>query len=68
MIYAKKINGKQRAWMLKYERETTFEPMHQEEIDSGDMTFIESAKSNIRWFEDWSNDVYQRITDSIPGD
>ena len=60
-IYAKRLNGKQRAWCKKYERETTFEPLFQEDLDSGKISFEEFAKKNIRWFEDWASDTLLRI-------
>lgn len=66
MIYAKKVNGKQRAWLINYEKDTTFQPMHQEELDSGEMTFAEVAKLNIDWFESWSSEVMGLITTDIP--
>lgn len=65
-IYAKKINGKQRAWLKKYEDETTFEPLYQEELDSGEMTFDEVAKENLKWFEDWAGDVFTRVSSGVP--
>ncbi len=65
-IYAKKINGKQRAWLKKYEAETGFEPFYQEEIDSGDKTFDEVARENLDWFEDWSGDVHSRVSSNVP--
>ena len=36
-IFARKVNGKQRAWLKKYEDETGFEPLYQEELDAGTM-------------------------------
>lgn len=65
-IYAKSLNGKQRSWMKLYEDETTFEPLHQDELDQGIMTFAEVAKANIRWFESWKDDAYGRISSNVP--
>jgi len=41
--------------------------MYQEDIDSGDKTFLEAAKANVRWFEEWSSDAHLRIAANIPG-
>ena len=65
-IFAIKINGKQRAWLKKFEDETGFEPDYQEEIDAGTMTFDEVAKYNIDWFENWSGDVHSRVSTNVP--
>ncbi len=65
-IYAKKINGKQRAWLKMYEDETTFEPLYQEKIDSGEMTFDEVVKENLNWFEDWSSEAFSRVSSNVP--
>lgn len=56
-VYVKKVNGKQRRWLLNYEKTTSFEPLYQEELDNGQMTFSEVARANIEWFEDWSKDA-----------
>ncbi|KWW32314.1 hypothetical protein AU374_05914 [Cupriavidus metallidurans] len=66
-IYAKKLTSEQSAWLEQYEKETGFEPMYQEDIDSGDKTFLEAAKANVRWFEEWSSDAHLRIAANIPG-
>jgi len=66
MIYAKKVNGKQRAWLKKYEAETGFEPLYQEDIDSKEKTFAGVADLNCQWFEDWASDTYLSITANIP--
>ncbi|HFH3494436.1 hypothetical protein [Pseudomonas aeruginosa] len=58
----------QRAWLEQYERETTFEPMYQDELDSGEMTWAEVARRNIDWFEDWSSDAHLRIQRNNPAD
>jgi hypothetical protein len=66
MIYAKKLNRRQRAWLQKYEDLTGFEPMHQEDIDSGEMTFAEVARENCQFYEDHTSDMYLLITHNIP--
>jgi len=65
-IYAKKVNGKQKAWLKKYEDETTFEPLHQEELDSSVMTFDEVVRANLDWFEDWAREAFSRASSDIP--
>ena len=68
MIYAKRLNGKQRAWMKRYEDETGIEPLYQEQLDSKEMAFLEVAWENCRWYEEHSSDALLRITDHIPGE
>ncbi len=65
-IFARKVNGKQRAWLKKYEDETTFEPLYQEELDAGTMIFDEVVRANLDWFEDWSSEVFSRVSSDVP--
>lgn len=58
----------QRAWLEQYENETTFEPMHQAELDSGEMTWAQVAQANIDWFESWAMDAHLRIQKNNPAD
>ncbi len=37
-ITSTKATDAQRAWLKQYEDQTGFEPLHQEEFDSGEMT------------------------------
>jgi hypothetical protein len=41
----------------KYEALTGFEPMHLEDIRSGNMTIRDAWESNINWFRDLCGDV-----------
>ena len=66
MIRAKRVNGKQRAWLLLYEKETGFEPLYQEDIDSGELTFAEAASLNCQWYRDYYEEIRARITADIP--
>lgn len=66
-IYAKKITPAQKEWLEHYESLTGFEPIHQEELDSGDMTFNDVRQSNISWYELHTSDVYLRISKQLPG-
>ena len=63
-IYAKKINGAQRRMLKTYASICGFEPMHQDELDSGEMTFNEVWRSNVDWLENVVADV-QNIC--VPG-
>lgn len=56
-IYAKKLNPAQRRAMLRYEQISGFEPMHQDEIDSGEMTFQDAWTRNVHWIESLSDEV-----------
>jgi hypothetical protein len=60
-IYCKRINESERAWLQNFEAETSFEPMHQDELDSGEMTFLEVAKENLRWFQNWSRETLKNV-------
>ena len=65
-ITAKHINGKQRAWLIVYERVTGFEPLHQDELDAGVITFNELVRHNIKWFEEWSTESMAAISTNPP--
>jgi hypothetical protein len=65
MIYAKKINPAQRKMLQKFQDQTMFEPMYQDALDSGEMSFAEVWKENLKWFDDLNNEV-QRIK-AVPG-
>lgn len=67
-IYAKKINQAQRAWLEQYEKETGMEPMHQDELDAGEMRWADVVKANVDWFEAWSMDTLGRIQKNNPAD
>jgi len=56
-VYAKKINSAQRRAMNQYEQVSGFEFMHQDEIDSGEMTFAEAWRQNQSWFDCVASDV-----------
>lgn len=62
-VYSKTATPEQREWLEKYEAATTFEPMHQEDLDAGFMTFEKVAEANVRWFEDWMGDAMDAIPD-----
>lgn len=61
MIYSKKATPAQKKWLLDYELATTFEPMHQDELDSGVMTFEQVVRANQQWFERWVGDAMNAI-------
>ncbi len=65
-VYAKNITKAQRKWLQKYMDKTTFEPMHQEELDTGEMTFKEVAQANLDWFEMWMHDAFHAAEDDLP--
>lgn len=67
-ITSTKATDAQRAWLEQYERETTFEPLHQGELDSGTMTWPEVAKANVDWFEFWAMDAHLAIQKNNPAD
>jgi hypothetical protein len=60
-IYAKKVTKEQREWLTNYEQVTGFEPMAQEDIDSGARTFEQVAKANVDWYECHTTDCFLSI-------
>ncbi|MEW5512014.1 hypothetical protein ABGT16_05275 [Pseudomonas asiatica] len=66
-VTSTKATAEQRAWLQHYENTTGFEAIHQEELDSGEMTFAEVAQQNIDWFEAWSSDAHLQIQRNVPG-
>ncbi len=51
-IYAKKLSKKWREAFEEYETACGFEPMHQDEIDEGEMTVQDAWESNVAWLGD----------------
>ncbi len=66
-IFAKSVTPAQKAWLVMYEETTGFEPMHQEELDSGAMTFQEVRRSNIGWYDDHTTDIFLKVSSSAKG-
>ncbi len=62
-IYAKKLNGKQRVALKKYETLCGFEPMGQDDLDSGQIDFRELWRMNICWLEGVIADITNIDTD-----
>lgn len=50
-VYAKRINQAQRRMLNEYEAISGFEPLCQEDLDSGEMTFLEVWNANIEFLE-----------------
>lgn len=67
-VYAKNIEHSQKAWLEHYEAVTGFEPMHQEELDSGKMSFEDVAKANIKWFEGWAEETVEELREMMQED
>lgn len=65
-IRIKGLTTAQNDWLNLYEGSTGFEPLHLEDLESGEMTFDEAAKSNINWYENHSSDAFAQITDHTP--
>lgn len=47
MIYAKRLNPRQRRLLQRYEDMTGIEPMHQDDLDNGKMTFRDVWRVNV---------------------
>lgn len=58
----------QRAWLKQYEDQTGIEPMHQDELDSGAMSWGRLVQANVDWFEAWAMDTLLRIQRNNPAD
>lgn len=56
-VYSKKANSAQRTAMSEFERISGFEFMHQDDFDSGVMTFKEAWERNQEWFDLVASDV-----------
>jgi hypothetical protein len=56
-VFAKKLNKQWREAFEKYERISGFEPLFQEEIDSGECDVEEAWSRNIKFLEDVLADV-----------
>jgi hypothetical protein len=56
-VFAKKLNSAQRRALRKFEEISGFEAMHQEELDTGEMTFREVWALNQQWFDLVASDV-----------
>lgn len=67
-ITSTKATPAQRAWLEQYENLSGFEPLHQDELDSGGMTFAKVAQANIDWFEAWAADTHLAIQKKNPAD
>ena len=60
------MNRAQKKWCKEYEESTFFEPI-MDDFRNGNETFLEAARRNIKWFEDWSCDALRAISHKIPG-
>lgn len=67
-ITSTKATPAQRAWLKQYEDQTGVEPMHQEELDSGEMSWGALVQANVDWFEAWSMDTLGAIQKNNPAD
>ncbi|WP_456293317.1 hypothetical protein [Pseudomonas sp. AK106] len=67
-ITSTKATPAQRAWLEQYENISGFEPMYQDDLDSGEMTFDQVAQGNIDWFESWSAETHLAIQKNNPAD
>ena len=62
-VYNRPTTQKQKKIMRDYESITGFEFLHQDEIDSGDMTFNEAWKSNRQWYQDYCEETIGAMDD-----
>lgn len=67
-ITSTKATPAQLAWLKQYENTSGFEPLYQDELDSGEMTFDQVARGNINWFESWAEDTRLAIQKNNPAD
>lgn len=62
-----KYDERQRAWCVRYEGQTTFEPL-MDDYEAGLETFVEAAAKSVSWFEGWFTDAFRGATsEPIPG-
>lgn len=67
-VTSTKATDAQRAWLKQYEDKSGFEPLHQDELDSGEMSFAQVMQANVDWFESWSMDTMRAIQKNTPAD
>ena len=60
-VYSKRATPAERKRLSDYEAATGFEALHQEDLDSGAMTFEDVARANVRWFEAFYADAMNGI-------
>lgn len=65
-VTSTKATAAQRAWLQQYEDQTGMEPMHQDELDSGEMSWNDLVQANVDWFEAWAMDCMRRIQKNNP--
>jgi len=57
MIYARHLNSKRRKLLQKYENQTGFEPLGQDDLDTGRLTFREVWSMNLDFLADLHADM-----------
>ena len=68
-VYAKNLSDEWRKCFEQYEAISGFEPMYQEDIDSGDMDVAQAWRWNVAWLHDVYSDVASITTPfDIEGD
>lgn len=60
-VYCTNVNEAERKWLENFEAESGFEPMHQDDLDAGEMSFGEVARANLQWFQTWSRETYLSV-------
>lgn len=65
-IYSTIATDAQRAWLKQYEDKTGMEPLHQDELDNGEMTWTQLVQANVDWFESWAMDTMLAIQKNNP--
>jgi hypothetical protein len=56
-VYARRLNSAQRRMLNEYIALTGFEPLGQEDLDAGEITFKELWDKNVEWLRDLATDV-----------
>ena len=52
------LTATQKKFFSDFEKATTFEAMHVDDVIAGSMTFDVAAKANCDWFENWMHDAH----------
>lgn len=55
------FSPEQQEWIARFESETDFDVMWQEDYLQGDITFYELVYRNLRWLEDFHLEQYQAV-------
>ena len=60
-VSSKTATTEQTHYIKLFEDITGFEFMHQDDMDSGEMTFNEAWAANVRWYKDHTHEILRAV-------